>query len=104
MVLDFVAKKKFENLRKRYNKAKSKLRSSKKIRSLDKRIKKKIAGEQLTIAFMRWLDPYIVNRISKKNFEGEDDQDVQSDMENEGIFQSKRVYRRMKKMNYYKII
>ena len=35
---------------------------------------------------MRWLDPYIVNRISKKNFEGEDDQDVQSDMENEGDF------------------
>ena len=33
---------------------------------------------------MRWLDPCIVNRISKKNFEGEDDQDVQSDMENEG--------------------
>ena len=36
---------------------------------------------------MRWLDPYIVNRISKKNFEGEDEQDVQSDMENEGDFQ-----------------
>ena len=35
---------------------------------------------------MRWLDTYIVNRISKKNFEGEDDQDVQSDMENEGDF------------------
>ena len=35
---------------------------------------------------MRWLDTYIVNRISKKNFEGEDDQDVQSDMENEGAF------------------
>ena len=27
-----------------------------------------------------------MNRISKKNFEGEDDQDVQSDMENEGDF------------------
>ena len=36
---------------------------------------------------MRWLDPYIVNRISKKNFEGEDEQDVQSHMENEGDFQ-----------------
>ena len=36
---------------------------------------------------MRWLDPYIVNRISKKNFAGEDDQDAQSDMENEGDFQ-----------------
>ena len=36
---------------------------------------------------MRWLDPYIVNRISKKNFEGEDEQDVQSNMENEGDFQ-----------------
>ena len=36
---------------------------------------------------MRWLDPYIVNRISKKNFEGEDEQDVQSDMENEGDYQ-----------------
>ena len=36
---------------------------------------------------MRWLDPYIANRISKKNFEGEDEQDVQSDMENEGDFQ-----------------
>ena len=36
---------------------------------------------------MLWLDPYIVNRISKKNFEGEDEQDVQSDMENEGDFQ-----------------
>ena len=36
---------------------------------------------------MRCLDPYIVNRISKKNFEGEDEQDVQSDMENEGDFQ-----------------
>ena len=35
---------------------------------------------------MRWLDPYIVNRISKKNFEGADDQDVQSDLENEGDF------------------
>ena len=35
---------------------------------------------------MRWLDPYIVNRISKKNFEGEDQQDVQSDTENEGDF------------------
>ena len=35
---------------------------------------------------MRWLDPYIVNRISKKNFEGEDQQDVQSDIENEGDF------------------
>ena len=27
-----------------------------------------------------------MNRISKKNFEGEDDKDVQSDMENEGDF------------------
>ena len=45
-----------------------------------------IAGEQSTIAFMRWLDPYIVNRISKNNFEGEDDQDVQSDMQNEVDF------------------
>ena len=35
---------------------------------------------------MRWLDTYIVNRTSKKNFEGEDDQDVQSDMENERDF------------------
>ena len=35
---------------------------------------------------MRWLDPYVVNRISKKNFEGEDDKDVQSDMEIEGDF------------------
>ena len=41
-----------------------------------------IAGEQSTIAFMHWLDPYIVNRISKNNFE-EDDPDVQSDMETE---------------------
>ena len=35
---------------------------------------------------MSWLDPYILNRISKKNFKGEDDQDVQSNMENEGDF------------------
>ena len=35
---------------------------------------------------MSWLDPYILNRISTKNFEGEDDQDVQSNMENEGDF------------------
>ena len=35
---------------------------------------------------MRWLDPYTVNRISKKNFEGEDDQDIQIDMDNEGHF------------------
>ena len=35
---------------------------------------------------MGWLDPYVVNRISKKNFEGEDDQDVQSDMEYERDF------------------
>ena len=27
-----------------------------------------------------------MNRISEKNFEGEDDQDVQRDMENEGAF------------------
>ena len=35
---------------------------------------------------MSWLDPYILNRISTKNFEGEDDQDVQSNMENEEDF------------------
>ena len=35
---------------------------------------------------MSWLDRYILNRISTKNFEGEDDQDVQSNMENEGDF------------------
>ena len=35
---------------------------------------------------MRWLDPYTVNRISKKNFEGEDDQDIQIDMDNERHF------------------
>ena len=35
---------------------------------------------------MSWLDPYILNRILKKNFKGEDDQDVQSNMENEGDF------------------
>ena len=35
---------------------------------------------------MGWLDPHIVNRISKKNFKGEDDQDVQSDMVNERDF------------------
>ena len=35
---------------------------------------------------MSWLDRYILNRISAKNFEGEDDQDVQSNMENEGDF------------------
>ena len=34
---------------------------------------------------MHWLDPYIVNRISKNNFE-EDDPDVQSDMETERDF------------------
>ena len=85
MVLDFVAKKKFENLRKRYNKAKSKLRSTKKLGILTKE-SEEVAGEQSTNAFMRWLDPYIVNRISKKKFEGEYDQDVQSDMENERDF------------------
>ena len=72
-------------MKKRYNKAKSKLRSSKKLGILTKK-SEEIAGEQSTIAFMRWLDPYIVNRISKKNFEGEDDQDVQSDLENEEDF------------------
>ena len=35
---------------------------------------------------MSWLDRYILNRISTKNFEGEDDQDVQSNMENEEDF------------------
>ena len=35
---------------------------------------------------MRWLEPYIVSRISKNNLEAEDDQDVPSDMENEGDF------------------
>ena len=35
---------------------------------------------------MRWLDAYIMHRIPKNNFEGEDDQDVQSNMENEGDF------------------
>ena len=35
---------------------------------------------------MSWLDRYILNRISTKNFEEEDDQDVQSNMENEGDF------------------
>ena len=35
---------------------------------------------------MRWLHPYILNRISKKNFEGEDDKYVQSDMYYEGDF------------------
>ena len=35
---------------------------------------------------MCWLVPYIVNRILKKNFEGEDDQDDQNNMENEGDF------------------
>ena len=35
---------------------------------------------------MRCLDPYIVNRISKKNFEGEDHQDIQTDVENEVDF------------------
>ena len=85
MVLDFVAKKRFENLRKRYNKAKSKLGSSKKS-VISTKESEEIAGEQSTIAFVRSLDPYIVHRISKKNVEGEDDQDVQSDMENEGDF------------------
>ena len=45
-----------------------------------------IAGEQSSILFKRWLDPYIVNRILEKYFEGEDDQDVQSDMKNKGDF------------------
>ena len=47
---------------------------------------KTIAGEQSSIVFKRWLDPYIVNRILEKYFEGEDDQDVQSDMKNKGDF------------------
>ena len=72
-------------MRKRYNKAKSKLRSSKKS-GISTKESEEIVGEQSAIAFMRCLDPYIVNRISKNNFEGEDDQDVQSDMENEGDF------------------
>ena len=61
------------------------MRSSKKPRISTKE-SEEIANEQSTIAFMRWLDPYIVNTISKNNFEGEDDQDVQSDIENEGDF------------------
>ena len=85
MVLDFVAKKNFENLRKRYNKAKSKLRSSKKS-GISTKESEEIAGERSIIALIRWLDHYIVNRTSKKNFKEEDDQDVQSDMENEGDF------------------
>ena len=72
-------------MRKRYNNAKSKLRSSKKS-GISTKESEEIAGEQSTIAFMRWLDPCIVKRISKKNFEGEDDQGVQSDMENKGDF------------------
>ena len=75
MVLDFVAKKKFKNLTKRYNKVKSKLRSSKKS-GISTKESEEIAGEQSTIGFMRWLDPYILHKISKKNFEEEDDQDV----------------------------
>ena len=67
LVLDIAAKKKFENLRKQYSNAKSKLRSSKKSRILTKE-SEEIAGEQSTTAFIRWLDPYIVTRISKKNF------------------------------------
>ena len=47
---------------------------------------KTIAGEQSSIVFKSWLDPYIVNRILEKYFEGEDDQDVQSDMKNKGDF------------------
>ena len=35
---------------------------------------------------MRFLDPCMVNRTSKKFFEGDNDQDVQSDMENEEDF------------------
>ena len=35
---------------------------------------------------MRLLDPCMVNRTSKKFFEGDNDQDVQSDMENEEDF------------------
>ena len=45
-----------------------------------------IAGEQSAIVFKRWLDPYIVNRTSKKYFEEEDYQDVQIDMKNKGDF------------------
>ena len=35
---------------------------------------------------MRLLDPCMVNRTSKNFFEGDNDQDVQSDMENEEDF------------------
>ena len=84
MVLDLVAKKKLENLRKRYKKSKIKLRSSKKS-GISTKKSEEIAGEQSTITVMHWLDPYIVNRILKNNFE-EDDQDDQNNMENEGDF------------------
>ena len=72
-------------MRKQYNKGKSKLRSSKNS-EISTKESEEIAGEQSTIAFMRWLDRYIVDRISKKDFEWEDDQDVQRNMENERDF------------------
>ena len=84
MVLDLVAKKKLENMRKRYKKSKIKLRSSKKS-GISTKKSEEIAGEQSTITVMHWLDPYIVNRILKNNFE-EDDQDDQNNMENEVDF------------------
>ena len=85
LVLHLVAKKKFETMRKRYNKVQSKLRSSKKSGTSTKE-SEEIAGEQSAIVFKRWLDPYIVNRTSKKYFEEEDYQDVQIDMKNKGDF------------------
>ena len=55
------------------------------MRNLDKRIRKS-SWWSVNNCIYALVRPYIVNRISKKIFEGEDDQDVQRDMENEGDF------------------
>ena len=96
LVLHLVAKKKFENLRKRCNKAQSKLRFSKRSGILTKE-SEEIAGEQSSIVFKRWLDPSIVNRILEMYFEGEDDQDAQSDMKNKGDFPGQEDLQKNKK-------
>ena len=58
---------KFENFRRRYNKAKGKVKTSKKSGFFTKK-SLEIAADQSSVNFMRWLDPFIVSRTSNKKF------------------------------------
>lgn len=59
--------KKFENLRKWCSKEKEKIKASK-TTGISTKESQEIAGDQSSITFMLWLDPFIVSRLSKNNF------------------------------------